>query len=133
MFLDTQKVTIKEGSIIPEEEAIIRGKTEKILREIEEKQNEVANVRWYGHKPTYSYYVVGFSSDLRIGEEKLPAVVLNGIMFNRENMQFNVAANKKGMIFNSRTSDKTDIMSTIRKTMATFKSKAVIVLLSDRV
>lgn len=137
MFKATQTVTIKAGSVIPEEEAFVLEKSNEILSEIKERRSKWKKVVWLGNKPEYEWYCLGFSSNLRIGGEDVPVILVNhmGNKKYQEKEQFDVSIQKDEprIVYNSVTSSSEAIASVIRKTREMYGSNAKFCIFRKRV
>lgn len=133
MFKATQTVTIKAGSLLPEEEAFVLEKSNEILSEIKERRAKWKKVVWLGNKPEYEWFCFGFSSDLSLGGEDVPAILISHMGDNKE--QFDVSGNKAEprIVYNSVTSDDKAITSLVRKTRKMYGSKSRYCILKKRV
>lgn len=136
MFKATQTVIIKEGSIIPEEEAFVLEKSNEILSEIKERRAKWKKVVWLGNKPEYEWYCLGFSSNLRIGEEDVPVILVNhmGNKKYQEKEQFDVSIQKDEprIVYNSVTGSSEAIASVIRKTREMYGPNAMFCIFRKR-
>ena len=138
MFKATQTVTIKAGSVIPEEEAFVLEKSSDILSEIKEERAKWKNVPWIGgNKPDYEWCCLGFSSNLRIGGEDVPVILIihMGNKKYQEKEQFDVSIQKDEprIVYNSVTSSSEAIASVIRKTREMYGSNAKFCIFRKRV
>lgn len=136
MFKATQTVTIKAGSVIPEEEAFVLEKSNEILSEIKERRSKWKKVVWLGNKPEYEWYCLGFSSNLRIGGEDVPVILVNhmGNKKYQEKEQFDVSIQKDEprIVYNSVTSSSEAIASVIRKTREMYGPNAMFCIFRKR-
>ena len=68
-------IILKKGDMISEEEVFVLKKSSEILSEIRERKVKWKKVNWIGNKPEYEWFVLGFSSDICMEGEDIPAIL----------------------------------------------------------
>ena len=87
-------IILKKGDMISEEEVFVLKKSSEILSEIRERKVKWKKVNWIGNKPEYEWFVLGFSSDICMEGEDIPAILLLHMGEEKDYQemdQFNVA------------------------------------------
>lgn len=100
-------IILKKGDMISEEEVFVLKKSSEILSEIRERKVKWKKVNWIGNKPEYEWFVLGFSSDICMEGEDIPAILLLHMGEEKDYQemdQFNVASTKyPQIVYNSVT------------------------------
>ena len=129
-------IILKKGDMISEEEVFVLKKSSEILSEIKERRAKWKKVVWLGNKPEYEWYCLGFSSNLRIGGEDVPVILVNhmGNKKYQEKEQFDVSIQKDEprIVYNSVTGSSEAIASVIRKTREMYGSNAMFCIFRKR-
>lgn len=112
-------------------------KSSEILSEIRERKVKWKKVNWIGNKPEYEWFVLGFSSDICMEGEDIPAILLLHMGEEKDYQemdQFNVASTKyPQIVYNSVTGSSEAIASVIRKTREMYGSNAKFCIFRKRV
>ena len=130
-------IILKKGDMISEEEVFVLKKSSEILSEIRERKVKWKKVNWIGNKPEYEWFVLGFSSDICMEGEDIPAILLLHMGEEKDYQemdQFNVASTKyPQIVYNSVTGSSEAIASVIRKTREMYGSNSKFCIFRKRV